>query len=212
MPLGILGRKIGMTQIFDEKGALIPVTVIEAGPCKILQKKTKEKEGYNAIQLGFGEKTKKSTNKPLMGHFEKAGSEPLQFVREFRQDNVDNFEVGQELSLDIFSEGEKIDVTGLSKGRGFQGVIRRHNQSRGPESHGSRYHRRPGSMGASAYPSRVMKGKKLPGRMGGARVTTLSLKIVKADKEKNLLLIKGCVPGHENSFLMLRKAVRNQSK
>lgn len=210
MPLGILGRKVGMTQVFDDKGSLIPVTVIEAGPCKILQKKTVEKEGYNAIQIGFGKKTKKSTNKPLMGHFEKSGSEPLQFIKEIRLDNVDQYEVGQEIGVEIFNEGERIDAIGESIGRGFQGTIKRHNGHRGPESHGSQYHRRPGSMSASAWPSRVMKGKKLPGRMGGERTTTLNLKVIKADKEKNLLLIKGCVPGCENSFLILRKPVRRQ--
>ena len=189
MTKGILGRKIGMTQVFAENGELIPVTVIAAAPNVVLQKKTIETDGYKAIQLGFEDKREKLANKPEKGHIAKANTAPKRFIREIRGVDVDGLEVGQEVKVDIFAEGEIVDVTGISKGKGFQGVIKRHGQSRGPMSHGSRYHRRPGSMGPVA-PNRVFKGKKLPGRMGGEQVTVQNLEIVKVDAERNLLISK----------------------
>lgn len=207
MTKGILGRKIGMTQIFAENGDLIPVTVVQATPNVVLQKKTVETDGYNAIQLGFEDKKENRANKPEKGHAAKANTAPKRFIREIRGVNVDEYEVGQEVKVDIFKEGELVDVTGISKGKGFQGVIKRHGQSRGPMSHGSRYHRRPGSMGSIA-PNRVFKGKNLPGRMGGKKVTVQNLEIVKVDVERNLLLIKGNVPGAKKSFLKIKSAVK----
>lgn len=204
MVKGILGKKIGMTQVFAENGELIPVTVIEATPNVVLQKKTVETDGYNAIQLGFGEKREKLSNKPAKGHAAKAETTPKRFVREIR--NADA-EVGQEVTVSTFAEGEIVDVTGTSKGKGFQGAIKRHNQSRGPMAHGSRYHRRPGSMGAVAA-NRVFKGKKLAGRMGGEQVTVQNLTIVKVDVERNLLLVKGNVPGAKKSCVTVRSAVK----
>lgn len=204
---GILGKKIGMTQIFSENGDVIPVTVIEAQPNVVLQKKTVETDGYEAIQLGVEDKKESRATKPEIGHAQKAGTKPKRFVKEIRGVNTGEYEVGQEIKVDIFSEGEKVDVTGISKGKGFQGVIKRHNQSRGPMSHGSRYHRRPGSMGA-INPAHVFKGKKLPGRMGGKRTTIQNLEIVKVDAERNLLLIKGNVPGPEKSYVTIRSAVK----
>lgn len=204
---GILGKKIGMTQIFSENGDVIPVTVIEAQPNVVLQKKTVETDGYEAIQLGVEDKKESRATKPEIGHAKKAGTKPKRFIREIRGVNTDEYEVGQEIKVDIFSEGEKVDVTGISKGKGFQGVIKRHNQSRGPMSHGSRYHRRPGSMG-SIDPAHVFKGKKLPGRMGGQRTTIQNLEIVKVDAERNLLLIKGNVPGPKKSYVTIRSAVK----
>ncbi|MGM9989022.1 MAG: 50S ribosomal protein L3 [Bacillaceae bacterium] len=206
MVKGILGKKIGMTQIFAENGELIPVTVIEATPNVVLQKKTVETDGYNAIQLGFGEKREKLSNKPAKGHAAKANTAPKRFVREIR--NADAAEVGQEITVSTFAEGEIVDVTGTSKGKGFQGAIKRHNQSRGPMAHGSRYHRRPGSMGAVAA-NRVFKGKKLAGRMGGEQVTVQNLTIVKVDVERNLLLVKGNVPGAKKSCVTIRSAVKS---
>ncbi|MCP8971112.1 50S ribosomal protein L3 [Ectobacillus ponti] len=207
MTKGILGRKIGMTQVFAENGELIPVTVIEAAPNVVLQKKTAETDGYNAIQLGFDDKRAKLSNKPEQGHVAKANTAPKRFIREFRDADVASYEVGQEVKVEIFAEGETVDVTGTSKGKGFQGVIKRHGQSRGPMSHGSRYHRRPGSMGAIA-PNRVFKGKNLAGRMGGDRVTVQNLQIVKVDAERNLLLVKGNVPGAKKSLVVVRGAVK----
>src|SRR6476620_2643601 len=200
MTKGILGRKIGMTQVFAENGDLIPVTVIEAAPNVVLQKKSEETDGYSAIQLGFEDKREKLANKPEKGHVAKADTAPKRFIREFRGDDLVGFEVGQEVKVDIFAVGEIVDVTGISKGKGFQGVIKRHGQSRGPMAHGSRYHRRPGSMGPVA-PNRVFKGKALPGRMGGEQVTVQNLSIVKVDIERNLLLIKGNVPGARKALI-----------
>lgn len=196
-----------MTQIFAENGDLIPVTVVQATPNVVLQKKTVETDGYNAIQLGFEDKKESRANKPEKGHAAKANTAPKRFIREIRGVNVDEYEVGQEVKVDIFSEGELVDVTGISKGKGFQGVIKRHGQARGPMAHGSRYHRRPGSMGA-IDPARVFKGKKLPGRMGGKKVTVQNLEIVKVDVERNLLLIKGNVPGAKKSLLKIKSAVK----
>ncbi|MGR5995734.1 50S ribosomal protein L3 [Bacillus cereus] len=207
MTKGILGRKIGMTQVFAENGELIPVTVIVANPNVVLQKKTTETDGYNAIQLGFEDKREKLTNKPEQGHTAKASTTPKRFIREIRDADVDGLEVGQEVKVDVFATGEIVDVTGISKGKGFQGVIKRHGQSRGPMSHGSRYHRRPGSMGPVA-PNRVFKGKKLAGRMGGDQVTIQNLEIVQVDTERNLLLVKGNVPGAKKSLVVVQGAVK----
>jgi len=206
---GILGKKIGMTQVFNEDGVVIPVTVVEAGPCVVLQKKDLENDGYEAIQLGFGEKKEHRANKPELGHAKKANAKPQKFVKEIRGVNLADYELGAVVKADIFSEGEMVDVTGTSKGKGFAGSIKRHNQARGPMSHGSRYHRGPGSLGAIA-PNRVFKGQTLPGRMGGERVTTQNLQIVRVDAEKNLLLIKGSVPGPKNSYLIIKSAVKSK--
>ena len=215
MTKGILGRKIGMTQVFGENGDLIPVTVVEAKENVVLQKKTVEVDGYNAIQIGFenkeaykkDRKTNKYANKPAEGHAKKADTAPKRFIREFRNVNVDEYEVGQEVSVDTFEVGDIIDVTGTSKGKGFQGVIKRHGQSRGPMAHGSRYHRRPGSMGPVA-PNRVFKNKRLAGRMGGNRVTIQNLEIVQVVPEKNVILIKGNVPGAKKSLITIKSAVK----
>ncbi|MEK5440242.1 MULTISPECIES: 50S ribosomal protein L3 [unclassified Fredinandcohnia] len=207
MTKGILGRKIGMTQVFVGNGELIPVTVIEASPNVVLQKKSVETDGYEAVQIGFDDKREKLSNKPEKGHAAKANTAPKRFVRELRGVNLDEFEVGQEVKVDIFAEGDIVDVTGISKGKGFQGAIKRHGQSRGPMSHGSRYHRRPGSMGPVA-PNRVFKNKLLPGRMGGDRITVQNLEIVKVDTERNLLLVKGNVPGARKSVITVKSAVK----
>ncbi len=207
MTKGILGKKIGMTQVFAENGELIPVTVVEAASNVVLQKKTMENDGYEAIQIGFDDKREKLSNKPEQGHVSKANTAPKRFVREFRGVNLDEYEVGQEVKVTIFAEGDVVDVTGVSKGKGFQGAIKRHGQSRGPMSHGSRYHRRPGSMGPVA-PNRVFKGKLLPGRMGGDQITVQNLTIVKVDAERNLLLIKGNVPGAKKALLKVKTAVK----
>lgn len=204
MTKGILGRKVGMTQVFAENGDLIPVTVIEATPNVVLQVKTVETDGYEAIQIGFADKRDKLANKPLKGHVAKANTAPKRFIREISGANL---EVGQEVKVDIFAEGDVVDVTGISKGKGFQGSIKRHNQSRGPMTHGSRYHRRPGSMGPVA-PNRVFKGKLLPGRMGGERITIQNLEIVKVDVERNLLLVKGNVPGPKKSLITIKSAIK----
>ncbi|KFL43893.1 50S ribosomal protein L3 [Lysinibacillus sp. BF-4] len=207
MAKGILGRKIGMTQVFAENGDLIPVTVIEAAANVVLQKKTVETDGYNAVQLGFEDKREKLSNKPAKGHVAKANTAPKRFIREFRNVNVDEYEVGQEVKVEIFAEGDVIDVTGVTKGKGFQGVIKRHGQSRGPMSHGSRYHRRPGSMGPVA-PNRVFKQKKLPGQMGGVVATIQNLTVVKVDAERNLLLVKGNVPGSKKALVTVKTAIK----
>lgn len=207
MAKGILGRKIGMTQIFTEEGKLIPVTVVQATPNVVLQVKTNETDGYEAIQVGFENKREKLANKPEMGHVAKAETAPKRFVREFRNVNVAEYQVGQEIKVDTFAEGEVVDVTGKTKGKGFQGVIKRHGQSRGPMAHGSRYHRRPGSMGPVA-PNRVFKNKRLAGRMGGNRVTIQNLEVVRVDAERNVILIKGNVPGAKKSLITIKSAVK----
>lgn len=207
MTKGILGRKIGMTQVFAENGELIPVTVIEAAPNVVLQKKTIETDGYEAVQLGFDEKRDILSNKPEKGHVAKANTAPKRFVREFNGVNINEYEVGQEVKVDIFAEGDLVDVAGISKGKGFQGAIKRHGQSRGPMSHGSRYHRRPGSMGA-VDPARVFKQKALPGRMGGERITIQNLPIVKVDAERNLILVKGNVPGPKKALLEVKTGIK----
>ncbi|ADL42148.1 50S ribosomal protein L3 [Caldicellulosiruptor obsidiansis OB47] len=210
MTKGILGKKIGMTQVFDEEGRVIPVTVIEAGPCVVVQKKTVEKDGYSAIQVGFEDIKESKLNKPLRGHFAKHGVKPKRYLRELRLKDADKYEVGQEIRVDIFQPGERVDVTGISKAKGFQGVIKRHGQQRGPMSHGSMYHRRVGSMGSNTFPARTFPGKKMPGRMGGERVTVLNLQVVKVDPDRNLLLVKGSVPGNKNSLLIIRDSVKSK--
>jgi large subunit ribosomal protein L3 len=207
MTKGILGRKIGMTQVFAENGNLIPVTVVEAAQNVVLQKKSVESDGYVALQVGFEDKRDKLANKPEKGHVAKANTAPKRFIREFSGVDVTGYEVGQEVKVDIFAAGDVVDVTGISKGKGFQGVIKRHGQSRGPMAHGSRYHRRPGSMGPVA-PNRVFKGKLLPGRMGGEQITVQNLEIIKVDVERNLLLIKGNVPGPKKALLKIKSAVK----
>ncbi|MGE7623963.1 50S ribosomal protein L3 [Viridibacillus sp. NPDC096237] len=207
MTKGILGRKIGMTQVFAENGDLIPVTVVEATPNVVLQKKSVDTDGYEAIQIGFEDKREKLSNKPEKGHVAKASTAPKRFIREIRDVNLAEYEVGQEVKVEIFAEGDVVDVTGVTKGKGFQGVIKRHGQSRGPMAHGSRYHRRPGSMGPVA-PNRVFKQKKLPGQMGGGVVTIQNLQIVKVDVERNLLLIKGNVPGSRKALVTVKAAIK----
>ena len=208
MKKGIIGRKVGMTQIFDEKGNVIPVTVIEAGPCTVAQVKTVETDGYDAVQLGFGEVKDKHINKPEKGHFAKAGLEAKKHLREFRLESVEGVKVGDEVKADVFEAGEKVDVQGISKGKGFQGVIKRHGQHRGPMGHGSMYHRRPGSMGSTTTPGRVFKGKKLPGHMGSQTSTILNLDVVKIDTDKNVILVKGSIPGAKKSIVRVRKSVK----
>ncbi len=208
MKKGIIGKKIGMTQIFDEKGNVIPVTVIEATPNTVAQVKTVETDGYNAIQLGYGEVKDKHINKPEKGHFAKANLTAKKHLREFRVENVENYKVGDEIKADIFEAGEKIDVQGTTKGKGFQGVIKRHGQHRGPMGHGSMYHRRPGSMGPTSTPGRVFKGKKLPGHMGQITVTIQNLDVVKVDMDKNVILVKGSVPGAKGAILKIKSAVK----
>jgi large subunit ribosomal protein L3 len=207
MTKGILGRKIGMTQIFSENGELLPVTVIQAEPNVVLQKRTMENDGYEALQIGFADEKQSRTNKAEKGHADKANTTPKRCVREFRDANLDEHEVGQEISVDVFQAGDKIDVTGTSKGKGFQGSIKRHNFARGPMTHGSRYHRGSGSMG-SVDGSRVFKGKKLPGQMGAEQVTIQNLEIVQVDAEKNLLLVKGNVPGAKKSFVKVTSTIK----
>ena len=205
---GILGRKLGMTQIFTEDGIMVPVTVVEAGPMVITQLKTVENDGYQAVQVGYGEVKEKSLNKPQKGHFAKAGVGLKKFVREFRSEDVANYTLAQELNVSMFEVGQKVDVTGTSKGKGFQGPIKRHNQSRGPMSHGSRYHRGPGSMGAASDPSRVFKGKKLAGHMGAVRRTIQNLEVIRVDADKNLILIKGAIPGPKKGLVVVKKAIK----
>ena len=208
MKKGIIGRKVGMTQIFDEKGNVIPVTVIEAGPCTVAQVKTVETDGYDAVQLGFGEVKDKHINKPEKGHFAKSGLEAKKHLREFRLESVEGVKVGDEVKADVFEAGEKVDVQGISKGKGFQGVIKRHGQHRGPMGHGSMYHRRPGSMGSTSTPGRVFKGKKLPGHMGRVTITIQNLDVVRVDMDKNVILLKGSVPGAKGSILKIKSAVK----
>lgn len=208
MNKGLIGKKLGMTQIFDEQGKVIPVTVIEAGPCVVAQVKTVETDGYNAIQLGFGDVKESKINKPEKGHFAKSKLTPKKHLREFRLDSLENVKVGDELKADVFAAGDKIDVQGTSKGKGFQGVIKRHGQSRGPMGHGSMYHRRPGSMGSTSTPGRVFKGKKLPGHMGVATVTIQNLDVVRVDMDKNVILVKGSVPGNKGAILKIKSAAK----
>lgn len=208
MKKAIIGKKIGMTQIFDGNGKIVPVTVIEAGPCFVIQKKTVEKDGYDAIQVGFGDIKEKLVNKPKKGHFAKAGVSLKRFVKEFRMENAAEYSVGQEIKADVFTVGEKVDVSGVSKGKGFQGTIKRWNGHRGPMSHGSKFHRSVGSMGGSSDPSRTFKNKKLPGHMGNVNTTVLNLEVVKIMPEKNVILIKGGVPGPNKGTVVIRNSVK----
>ena len=207
MSKGILGKKIGMTQIFTTEGRVVAVTVVEAGPCPVVQKKTVATDGYNAIQLGFSMLRESLSNKPRKGHFQKASLKPMRYIREFKVNDVDSYTIGQEVQVNLFTVGDKIDVVGTAKGKGFAGMIKRHHASRGPMAHGSKYHRRTGSLGAKG-PARVFKGRKLPGRMGGQRVTVQNLEVVRVDADKNLILIKGAVPGANKSLLILKPSVK----
>ncbi|KPJ62597.1 MAG: 50S ribosomal protein L3 [Planctomycetes bacterium DG_23] len=204
MAKGILGRKVGMTQIYDEAGRIVPVTALEVGPCTVLQVKTLERDGYSALQLGFLDKKRRRANKPELGRAEKVNTEPKRFVREVPADFEHSYKPGQEITVDVFADTEQVDVTGISKGRGFAGVMKRWGFKGGPDSHGSTRHRRPGSIGSSSDPSRVFKGMKMAGHMGMAQNTVKNLKVIKADKEKNLLLVKGAVPGPKGGFLIIR--------
>lgn len=204
---GIIGRKVGMTQIFDEEGNVIPVTVLKAGPCTVIQKKTREKDGYEALQLGLVEdRTKKKVKKPEAGHFQKSGSPVLKVLKEVRYRGPVELKEGDQILVDLFEVGEKVNVVGISKGKGFQGVVRRHGFAGGDAAHGSMFHRAPGSIGASSYPSRVLKGTRMGGRMGGDRITVRNLKVVQVDKENNLLLVKGAVPGANGGVVLIKKA------
>ena len=206
----ILGKKVGMTQVFTEQGDVVPVTVVESGEMFVVQKKTVEKDGYNAIQVGFGKIKPVNVTKPIKGHFEKAKLEPKKFLREFRVDNIDDYEVGQKIGVEIFQTGEKVDVIGTSKGKGFAGSIKRHGHHRGPMSHGSKFHRLRGSLGASSYPAKVVKGTKAHGHMGHERVTVLNLEVIKVDVDKNAILLKGAIPGPKKGLVKIREAVRFQ--
>lgn len=208
MKKAILGKKLGMTQLFGEDGILIPVTVIEAGPCRVIQKKTAENDGYEAVQVGFLEKKEKHTTKPLQGHFKKAGIGYMKYLKEFKLDNAAEMNVGDEIKADIFAEGDAVDVTGISKGKGYAGTIKRWGTHRGPMTHGSGYHRGPGSMGACSTPSRVMKGKKLAGHLGVDKVTVQNLSVVKIDAEKNILAIRGAVPGPKGGLVIIKNSVK----
>ena len=210
MTKGILGKKVGMTQYFTEAGELIPVTVVEVTPNVVLQLQTIENDGYEAVQLGFDDLREVLSNRPAKGHVAKANATPKRFIREFNNVELSEYEVGQEITVDVFKAGDIVDVTGTSKGKGFQGAIKRHGQSRGPMAHGSRYHRRPGSMGGASFPSRVFKGKALPGQMGGDRITIQNLEVVKVDAERNVILIKGNVPGSKKSLVEIKTAIKSK--
>lgn len=208
MKKAILATKVGMTQIFNEDGVLTPVTVLQAGPCVVTQVKTVENDGYSAVQVGFVDKREKLVNKPMKGQFDKAGVSYKRFVREFRLEDAESYEVAQEIKADIFAAGEKVDATAISKGKGFQGAIKRHGLHRGPMGHGSKFHRHAGSNGACSDPSRVFKGKKMPGQMGSVKVTIQNLEIVKVDAEQNLILVKGAVPGPKKACVVLKESVK----
>ncbi len=208
MMKGIIGKKLGMTQIFLEDGTRVPVTVVQAGPCYVVQKKTADSDGYSAVQVGFESVAAANVNKPYLGHCTKSGHGVFRHLREFKNDQVESMNVGDEITVNEFSADDVIDVTGTSIGKGFQGVIKRWNFKGGRASHGSRFHRAPGSIGASATPSHVFKNKKMPGQMGNVKVTVQRLKIVRVDAAENLLLIKGAVPGHKNSIVTIKKSVK----
>ena len=209
MKKAILATKVGMTQIFNDDGMLIPVTVLQAGPCTVTQIKTEENDGYAAVQVGYGDIREKLVNKPVKGHFAKAGVAVKRFLKEFRFENAAEYQVGQEIKADIFAEGDHVDATAISKGKGYQGAIKRHGQSRGPMTHGSKYHRHAGSNGTSSDPSRVYPGKKMPGQMGHVQVTVQNLEIVRVDKDNNLLLVKGAVPGPKKSLVTIKETVKS---
>lgn len=208
MKKAILAKKVGMTQIFLEDGKLVGVTVLLAGPCTVVQKKTVEKEGYNSIKVGFADVKPKQVTKPVMGIFDKAGVAPRKYLKEFKLENIDSYEVGAVISADVFEKGDRVDISGVSKGKGYQGAIKRHGQSRGPMAHGSKYHRGLGSLSSGTTPGRVKKGKKMPGHMGHRNVTTQNIEVVKVDAEKNLILIKGPVPGARGSLVFIRDSVK----
>ena len=208
----LIGRKIGMTQIFDDEGHVVPVTAIEVGPCTITQIKTEEQDGYTAVQLGFGEVKESKLTKPAKGKFDKSNIAPKKHLKEFRVDSVEGMNVGDELKADTFAAGDKVDVQGTSKGKGFQGVIKRWGQHRGPMGHGSMYHRRPGSMGPTSTPGRVFPGKHLPGHMGDVTVTVQNLEVVKVDLDKNVILVKGSVPGAKGAILKVKSSVKTKKE
>ena len=205
MALGLIGKKLGMTQVFSSEGEFVAVTVIEAGPCVVMQKKTLENDGYSALQLGYGLKKLEKFNKPMQGHLKKAGDKGLRYLREFKSTKVDTFSVGDQIGLDIFESGEKIEIVGITKGKGFAGNIKRWGFSRGPMSHGSKFRRTVGSTGSSAYPSRVFKGKKMPGRLGCEKLTAKNIKIVDKKQDENIILVKGVVPGPNNGIILISK-------
>ena len=209
MKKAILATKVGMTQIFNEDGSLVPVTVLQAGPCVVTQVKTVENDGYSAVQVGFGEKREKLVNKPMKGMFDKAGVPYKRFVREFKFENAEEYSVKDEIKADIFTAGDKVDASAIAKGKGFQGAIKRHGQSRGPMAHGSKYHRHAGSNGACSSPSKVFKGKKMPGHMGAKKVTTQNLEIVRVDAENNLILVKGAVPGPKKALVTIKETCKS---
>ena len=208
MKKAILTTKVGMTQVFSEDGVLTPVTVLQAGPCVVTQVKTVENDGYSAVQVGFGDIREKLVNKPKKGHFAKAGVTAKRFLKEFRLEDAESYTLGQEIKADVFAAGDKVDATAKSKGKGFQGAIKRHGQSRGPMAHGSKYHRHAGSNGSATTPGRVFKGKHMPGHMGAVRVTVQNLEVVSVDAEKNLILVKGAIPGPKKSLVMLKESVK----
>ncbi len=208
MNKAIVGKKIGMSQIFNEDGKVIPVTVVEAGPCPVVQKKTVEKDGYEAVQVAFGTINSKNVNKPIAGHYKKAGVEAKRVLKEFKFDNCADFAIGQEIKADIFAVGDKVDITGTSKGKGFSGTIKRHNFHIGPMAHGSGYHRGVGSMGSCSSPSRVFKNKKMPGQYGNTKSTVQNLQIVKVDAERNILLVKGGIPGAKGGIVIVKQSCK----
>ena len=208
MKKAILATKVGMTQIFNDEGVLTPVTVLQAGPCVVTQVKTVENDGYKAVQVGFVDKREKLVSKPVKGHFDKPGVSYKRFVREFRFENAEEYSVKDEIKADIFAAGDKIDATAISKGKGFQGAIKRHGQSRGPMAHGSKFHRHQGSNGACSDPSKVFKGKGMPGHMGSKRITIQNLEVVRIDAENNLILVKGAVPGPKKALVTLKETVK----
>jgi len=208
MTRGIIGRKLGMTQVYSQEGDVLPVTVIEAGPCTVVQKKTLGSDGYDALQLGFSQKKKNKINKPLEGHLKKHKASPYGYLKEFRVEKVDDYQEGEKITVDAFNAGDFVDVTGISKGKGFAGVVKRWGFKGGPGAHGSMFHRAPGSIGASAYPSRVFKGRKMPGRLGGDRVTVQNIKVIEVRPEENLILLKGAVPGFRNGVVIIRSSIK----
>ena len=208
MKKAIIAKKVGMTQVFTEKGTLIPVTVLEAGPCVVIQKKTMENDGYEAIQVGYTDAKPKHVTKPMKGHFDKAGVTAKKYLKEFRLDDISAYEIGAEIKADVFTAGDKVDVSGVSKGKGFQSTIKRYNAQRGPMGHGSKSHRVVGSMSSGTTPGRVKKNKKMPGHMGNVKVTIQNVEVVRADAEKNLLLVKGAVPGPKGAVLVIKDSVK----
>ncbi len=208
MKKAILATKVGMTQIFGEDGSLTPVTVLAAGPCVVTQVKTKENDGYEAVQVGFGDIRENLVNKPLAGLFKKAGVQAKRFLKEFKFEDAANYTVGQEIKVDIFAEGDRVDATGITKGKGFQGAIKRFGLHRGPMKHGSKYHRHAGSNGAATSPGRVFKGKHMPGQMGNVKATVQNLEVVRIDTENNVILVKGAVPGSKKAMIVLKETVK----